>query len=70
MNKLLAHRLNDIREHPEQAKMYAGVYKGDMFKPCKKCLGRGVLEYTMPDRRTLCECVIKNVKKEVEESSK
>ena len=68
MNQLLAIRLKEIRNNPEIAPIYAGVVKGEMFKPCKKCLGRGILTYSLPLRRTLCECVAKNVLIEIEES--
>ena len=74
-------RLQQLRENPEQIKMYAGRIKGKQFYPCKKCLGRGAKEYTLPaghdengnkivlGRLNFCDCVLKNVKQEVEDSN-
>jgi hypothetical protein len=64
-NQLYNVRIKEICENPEMARPYAGKIKGNMFKPCKKCGGKGVLQFTMPVVNVLCECVKRNILQEL-----
>jgi hypothetical protein len=55
---LLTTKLKEIHQNEEMMQFYA--------KPtCRKCLGRGKIMWQRPDRTTLCDCVLKAIKKEV-----
>jgi hypothetical protein len=67
INQLIKDKLKFLKENPDKIKNYAGnIYHG-MFRSCKKCRGKGIIDIV--DNRNniigvFCSCVRNNIKKE------
>ena len=73
INQLVKDKLKFLTEHPDKVKDYAGnIYHG-MFRKCKRCNGKGIVE-VIDNRNNIvgifCSCVRNNLKIELENIDK
>ena len=73
INKLIKDKLKFLKENPDKIKNYAGnVYHG-MFRKCKRCNGKGIVDVVDAQNNIVgmfCSCVRNNLKIELENLSK
>lgn len=72
INNPLLVKLTYLKNHPEKVKYYAGTLHHNMFRPCKRCRGKGFIE-RLNDHNDIiglfCQCVVENIRKELKEIS-
>ena len=68
INNPLLIKLTYLKNHPEKVKHYAGTFHHNMFRPCKKCRGKGFIE-RLNDKNGIigyfCSCVVDNIRQEI-----
>jgi hypothetical protein len=65
-------KLEYLTKNPGKIKDYAGNIHNGMFRKCKKCRGKGIIEHLDATNNIVgifCKCVRENLKREIENGS-